>query len=455
MRRLVVLLLLAGCGAGAGGYEVGEELSGGETTVFDVTREAYSRAARNLSQERRDPFFVGNAFFNRNWVAAPSSTTGVDGLGPTFNATSCSACHFKDGRGAPPIGPDEKPLGLLVRISIAGQDAHGGPLGEARYGGQLQNGAIRGVAVEADVRVHWEEVPGQYGDGEAYSLRRPIIEVRDPAFGALPEDLLMSPRVAPAVFGLGLLEAIDEAVLLESADEGDADGDGISGRPNRVWDVEKQGVVIGRFGWKANQPSVNQQNAGAFNGDMGITSALFPEENCPAGQDTCLGAPNGGGPEIDAAKLEAVTFYARTLAVPGRRDQQDEVVLQGKALFHEAGCASCHRPSMVTAASSLPELEGQTIYPYSDLLLHDMGGGLSDRRPDYLADGNEWRTPPLWGVGLVPTVNRHSNYLHDGRARGLAEAILWHGGEGGPSRVAFEAMPASDRAALIRFLESL
>jgi CxxC motif-containing protein (DUF1111 family) len=461
MRASVVIvgaLALTACGepAGPAGYEPGEELSGGDTTVFDTTRDAYARAARNLVQARRDPFFGGNAFFNRSWVTAPASTIGVDGLGPTFNARSCSTCHFKDGRGAPPEGPSETPVGLLVRISVPGASEHGGPKGEPRYGDQLQIESVLGVETEATVRVSWIEVPGTYADGTPYSLRRPEVVVEDLAFGPLASDVMMSPRVAPAVFGLGLLEAVDEAAIVARADADDADGDGISGRPNRVWDVARGAMSLGRFGWKANQPSVAQQNAGAFLGDMGISSPLFTEQNCPEAQASCRAAEAGGAPEIDQAHLDDIAFYVRLLAVPGRRDVEDERVLRGKGLFHELGCASCHVPSMATGAGAAePELAGQTIYPYSDLLLHDLGDGLADGRPDYGADGREWRTTPLWGVGLVPTVNRHSYYLHDGRARGLAEAVLWHGGEAEQAKEAFRNLTAVERADLIVFLESL
>lgn len=461
MRASVVIvgaLALTACGepAGPAGYEPGEELSGGDTTVFDTTRDAYARAARNLVQARRDPFFGGNAFFNRSWVTAPASTIGVDGLGPTFNARSCSTCHFKDGRGAPPEGPSETPVGLLVRISVPGASEHGGPKGEPRYGDQLQIESVLGVETEATVRVSWIEVPGTYADGTLYSLRRPEVVVEDLAFGPLASGVMMSPRVAPAVFGLGLLEAVDEAAIVARADADDADGDGISGRPNRVWDVARGAMSLGRFGWKANQPSVAQQNAGAFLGDMGISSPLFTEQNCPEAQASCRAAEAGGAPEIDQAHLDDIAFYVRLLAVPGRRDVEDERVLRGKGLFHELGCASCHVPSMATGAGAAePELAGQTIYPYSDLLLHDLGDGLADGRPDYGADGREWRTTPLWGVGLVPTVNRHSYYLHDGRARGLAEAVLWHGGEAEQAKEAFRHLTAVERADLIVFLESL
>lgn len=464
MRGVVAKLILASAALGACGaedpgypvgYEPGEELSGGDTTVFDTSRDAFSRVARNLAPARRDPFFVGNSFFNRNWVTAPSSTTGVDGLGPTFNASSCSACHFKDGRGAPPAGAAETPVGLLVRVSVPGTSAHGGPVDEPTYGDQLQLGAVHGVEVEATVALSWVEVPGAYGDGTPYSLRRPELVVTG-GFGPLAEDVMLSPRVAPAIVGMGLLEAVDEAELLAYADETDADGDGISGRANRVWDVLAGRAVLGRFGWKSNQPSVRQQNAGAFLGDMGLTSSIFPAQNCPPAQARCSDAPRGGEPEVDENKLDEVTFYVQTLAVPARREADDAAVLRGKGLFASSGCASCHRASMITRADHpIPELAGQTIRPYSDLLLHDLGEGLADGRPDFLADGREWRTAPLWGVGLVPTVNRHSHYLHDGRARGLAEAILWHGGEAEDAKEAFRTMTAPDREDLLRFVGSL
>jgi CxxC motif-containing protein (DUF1111 family) len=312
------------------------------------------------------------------------------------------------------------------------------------------------VPGEGRARVAYDEVPGAYGDGTPYTLLRPRISIEELAFGPMAADVMLSPRVAPAMFGLGLIEGVAEADILAAVDEHDRDGDGISGRANQVWDVRAGATRLGRFGWKANQPSLEQQNAGAFLGDVGITSPLFPGENCPAGQGQCAAAPNGGAPEIDDDKLGDVTYYARLLAVPARRDVDDPTVLRGKRLFAEAGCTGCHTPAFTTSeVDGFPELSHQTIRPYSDLLLHDMGEGLADGRPDFLATGREWRTPPLWGIGLVETVNGHSRFLHDGRARDLAEAVLWHGGEAEAARDAFRALDAGDRAALLRFLESL
>jgi CxxC motif-containing protein (DUF1111 family) len=454
MRIVIAIAVVAACG-GDDGYEPGEELAGGDTTVFDEGLNAFSLSARNLKGSRRDKFFVGNSTFRRNWVLAPASTTGLDGLGPTFNASSCGGCHFKDGRGAPPEG-DEEFLGLLIRLSVPGADAHGGPLDEPAYGGQFNHKAILGVPAEGVSSVRYVEVPGQFADGTPFSLRAPTYELSALAFGPMANGVMTSPRVAPVMIGLGLLEAIDEATLVALADEDDADGDGISGRPNRVWDPKTSSVQIGRFGWKANQPGLEQQTSGAFLGDIGITSPMFGAENCPPAQTACAAAISGGMPEIDQDKIDEVTYYSSLLAVPARRHFKDGDVLRGKTLFAEAQCAACHVPRLVTGElAGLPEVSNQTIFPFTDLLLHDMGDGLADGRPDFLADGREWRTPPLWSVGLVPVVNKHSTLLHDGRARDITEAILWHGGEAERSREAFRTMTKSDRAALVRFVESL
>jgi CxxC motif-containing protein (DUF1111 family) len=437
-----------------------EAFSGGAATVFDTSSRAFAQPVPRLSAEHEDEFFVGNALFNRGWVIAPASVTGMDGLGPVHNATNCSACHLRDGRGRPPEQPDEPFLSMLIRLSVPGKDEHGGPLAEPRYGGQLQDRAIPGVAAEGNPRVTYEEVEGQFADGEPYSLRRPRYSIEELGYGPLATDVLMSPRVGSHLVGLGLLEAVPEGSLRALADPEDRDGDGISGRPNVVWDVVNQRLAMGRFGWKANQPSLRQQTAGAFNGDIGITSSLFPAENCTPAQAACLAAPSGtqgeDGPQLSDSFLKSVVSYVSTLAVPARRRVDDPAVKWGKSVFAELGCASCHTPVLRTGAHpELPELSDQKIRPFSDLLLHDMGPELADGRPDFQASGSEWRTPPLWGLGLVPAVNRHRYLLHDGRARGFAEAILWHGGEGEMSREAFKRLPKADREALVAFLESL
>jgi CxxC motif-containing protein (DUF1111 family) len=467
MNRSVVALatlLLASPGLGCS-TDPGQEstlppasspLSGGEGTTFTVGRNAFAQPAENLKGERRDRFFVGNSIFNRNWTTAPASTSALDGLGPTFNARSCSSCHFKDGRGRAPLSEDEPMSSMLLRLSIEGADDTGGPLPEPTYGGQLNPLSILGVPGEGDARVVTTLQPGKYDDGSPFELSVPRYELRELAFGDLHEGTLISPRTAPQMIGLGLLEAIGEADILAKADPEDADEDGISGRPNRVWDAASDGTALGRFGWKANQPSLDQQNAGAFLGDIGITSELFPAQNCTGAQPECEAALAGGAPEIDDDHLGSVDYYSKLLAVPARRDVTDSEVRRGEALFAQVGCTKCHTPSFETGKlAGFPELSGQIIFPYTDLLLHDMGDGLADNRPDYEANGNEWRTPPLWGIGLFEDVNDHTRYLHDGRARNLEEAVLWHGGEAEAAARDFKALSRAERAALLRFLGSL
>ena len=435
--------------------EPGEELSGGDTTVFDSSPKAFGFPAHNLKDEHRASFFVGHSFFNENWVVAPASTAGRDGLGPLFNARSCSACHFKDGRSRPPE-PTQPMVTMLMRISVPGAGPHKEPLPDPTYGGQIQGQAVPGVPPEADVDVDYEEIAGRFSDGQEFSLRKPVYSIKNLGYGPLAKDLMMSPRIAPVMIGLGLLEAVPEKTLRSLADQQVHGGDGISGRINLVWDREAGKTVPGRFGWKAEQPTVRQQTAGAFLGDIGLTSAVMPEENYTAHQEICAKQPTGGHPEVSDKILHDVVTYSRTLGVPARRNWTDPTVLRGKEVFALAKCAACHVPKLQTGDwPEFPELSNQTIRPYTDLLLHDMGPGLSDDRPVFEAGGRDWRTPPLWGIGLVSKVNGHTFFLHDGRARNFAEAILWHGGEADAAREQFRALPATDRAALIAFLQSL
>lgn len=436
--------------------EPNEEYSGGlNATTFDFSENAFGNEVPGLSNTQLDAFVVGNSFFRNNWVIAPSSASARDGLGVLFNSMSCGGCHAKDGRAAPPITASDPLKGLLFRLSIPGVASNGGPLAEPNYGGQLNSLSIQGVTAEGTVSVSYTELPGSYPDGSNYSLRQPTYQFINLGYGALHGSLLYSPRIANQVMGLGLLESIPENNLLAIADEADRNGDGISGRANMVWSVTKQSTVIGRFGWKANQPDIAQQTAGAFLGDIGITSPLFPNENLTDVQHAQYGSlPNGGSPEIESDDLDRVVSYMHLLAVPGRRNVSDPNVLQGKQLFFKSNCTACHTPSYNTV-STTAQLNNQQIRPYTDLLLHDMGEGLADGRPDFLANGNEWRTPPLWGIGLIKTVNGHTTLLHDGRARNIEEAILWHGGEATNSKESFMRLSANERASMISFLESL
>ncbi|MEC5399640.1 di-heme oxidoreductase family protein [Uliginosibacterium sp. H1] len=454
-------------------FDPAEALPGGDTTIPDDGVNAFSMPAANLSVDRQTPFFIGNSFFKKNWVESPASTTGRDGLGPHFITRSCAGCHALDGRGAPPKTRNgqsiEQPVGLLLRLSIPGDGGKDGIVAEPTYGGQLDNFAVTGVRPEAKVSIRYKEVRGRFADGTPYSLRAPTYRITQPAYGPLHPQVQVSPRVGPQVIGLGLLEAIREEDILANATRQEAEAQGISGRPNRVWDTPSQQWMLGRFGWKANVATIAHQTAAAFNGDIGITSSLFHNEECMPSQADCIArqrqeaewrakskAREASPHDIDDRTLANVVFYTRTLAVPARRNPQDATVLRGKGLFNDAGCASCHTPKYVTGdLAGLPELSKQTIFPYTDLLLHDMGEGLADGRPDFQADGREWRTPPLWGLGLVPTVNSHSFFLHDGRARNLMEAVLWHGGEAEASKQKVLKFDKAERAALIKFLESL
>lgn len=460
---LTVVVLLAATGVFAAPKDDSEgEKAGGDTTVFATGRNAFSFPAANLSDEERTRFVIGNSFFKRNWVEAPSSTRARDGLGPHFIARSCGGCHVNDGRGEPPK-PGDQPVSLLLRLSIPGLGTHGGVVPEPTYGDQFNNGAVQKVRPEGRVVITHSEIKGRFADGTPYVLKKPHYAFTDLGYGPMAKDVLVSPRVAPQIIGVGLLEAISEADILANAQAQAAAGGPIKGVPNRVWDAPSGKMMLGRFGWKANVATIAHQTAGAFNGDIGITSSVFPDEACTAAQKDCLAAPRGGqgkAPEIDDKTLGDVVFYQATLAPPARRDVSDARVKLGSRLFHEAQCATCHRPSYVTAASpnprfSSPALNGQRIWPYTDLLLHDMGEGLADGRPDGQAHGRQWKTPPLWGVGLIHDVNGHTRLLHDGRADGVMEAILWHGGEAEASRDAVLKMDKPAREALVKFVESL
>lgn len=441
--------------------EPGEALSGGDATVMKSDQNAFSMPSANLSPVRRLDFSVGNSFFRNPWVIAPSSTTARDGLGPLLNTNACQSCHIKDGRGRPAEAERGNAVSMLVRLSIPAGPEHAevvrerGIAPEPTYGGQLQDMAIPGVAPEAKVRLNYSTHIERFADGFEVELRKPELVISDLGYGPMHPDTQYSIRVATPMIGLGLLEAIPESAILANADPDDRNGNGISGRPNKVFDQASRSTVIGRFGWKAGQPSLNQQNADAFFNDMGLSTSLFSGRNCTEAQTDCLAMPTGGEPEVSDHILAQVLFYTRNLGVPARRNVNDPQVLAGKALFHRAGCQSCHVPEFTTGNAAEPELANQVIRPYTDLLLHDMGEGLADNRPEFEASGSEWRTPPLWGVGLTQTVSGHTQLLHDGRARNLLEAILWHGGEGEKAKQTVLEFDQDERSALLAFLESL
>ncbi len=429
--------------------------SGGAATTLDATPGAYANSIARLDDTQDGLFSFGHSTFDENWVTAPATTSGLDGLGPLFNAKSCSTCHSKDGRSAP-FGANGALLGMLFRISIPGASEQGGPNPDPTYGDQLRPYGILGVPGDGTPHVSYQETPGTYGDGSPYSLQTPTYSIDGWNYGDPGDGLMISPRTGPAVIGLGLLEAVPEEEIVAQVHE--PDGDGVHGVANYVWDAATQSVVLGRFGWKANQPTTLQQTAGAFVGDIGITSSMFPKGTCSPAQAKCNAAPSGADPlfELTDSRWQSVGFYMKSLAVPARRSVDDAVALHGEELFKTFGCASCHAPTLHTGATAAADiLANQTIHPYTDLLLHDMGPDLADGRPDYLATGSQWRTAPLWGLGLLETVNHHTFLLHDARARGLAEAILWHGGEAATARERFRQADQAERDALLKFLESL
>ena len=441
-------------------YEVD---SGGATSVAKEGANAFSLPAANLPLTKRLDFSVGNSFFRNPWIQAPATTDARDGLGPLFNTNGCQNCHIKDGRGHPPEKDDIHAVSMLVRLSIPAMSAEQkkifikeGIVPEPTYGGQLQDFALQDQIPEGQISVTYTQVPVRFADGTEVILRKPELKIQQLGYGEMHPDTQFSARVAPPMIGLGLLESISEHTLMSWADESDDDNDGISGKVNKVWDVEKNQFAIGRFGWKSGQPTLMQQNAAAFIGDVGLTSRLFPNENCTSKQTLCAELPNGGEPEVSDNILDFVEFYTQHLAVPTRRNLDQPNVKLGQSLFVKAGCDSCHKSQVTTSVrEGLPALSNQTIHPYTDLLLHDMGEGLADNRPEYLANGKEWRTAPLWGIGYTKEVNGHTYFLHDGRARNLMEAVLWHGGEAESSKQTVLTFNQKQRDALIAFLNSL
>jgi CxxC motif-containing protein (DUF1111 family) len=450
-----------------------ERNPGGATTQKESHgRNAFSQPAANLSFEKRADFFVGNGLFKRLWVIAPSSTETADGLGPLYNARSCQRCHLKDGRGHPPAGPDDSAVSMFLRLSVppgAGDmeqeitARRESVVPEPTYGAQLQDLAIPGHTPEGRMVIDYQEVAVELEGGEVVHLREPTYSVADLGYGPMHPDVMLSPRVAQPMIGLGLLEAIPAEQILTHADPDDRDGDGISGRPNQVWSEEHDRPMLGRFGWKAGQPTLSQQSSSALAGDIGVSNPLapFPWGECTQAETACRETPNGNSPQYEDLEaptevMDQILFYVRHLAVPARRALYDAETLHGKELFYDAGCIACHTPKFVTARDAdEPAVQHQLIWPYSDLLLHDMGEGLADDRPEGLADGREWRTQPLWGIGLTEAVNGHTYFLHDGRARDVTEAIRWHGGEAQAARDRFVAMTKEERDALIAFVNSL
>ncbi|NOU50103.1 thiol oxidoreductase [Pseudoalteromonas sp. JBTF-M23] len=493
-----------------------EHLSAGLATTNIIDNNAYSKAIPAIVETPQlDAVFkAGDHTFRGNH----------DGQGPLFNNTSCQGCHIKDGRGQVPASIDEPMMSMFLRV--------GDNLGNVDpiYGDQIQvfgtvegqstavlakyRGALdEGLAyAEAYTWVEYETITGSFADGQSYELRKPIYKIKDLAYGEFMENVQFSPRVTPHVYGSGLLESIPQQSLLAYEDPNDNDKDGISGRAAFTTHPVTGERQIARFGQKAVTGSVLQQISGAYRGDMGITNTINPDEPCTEAQEACIAQAalennkHHDGVDLNNVDLAQVEFYNRTLAVPKRRGFEASTqtwqadILVGREQFYAAKCHACHVPRHKTGVApgsvlgdvdlvglsesrtNITALEQQVIYPYTDLLLHDMGGscrvtkeladgqsctqgqqciyvqrceGLADGRPEGDATGTEWKTPALWGLGLVQTVNPKATFLHDGRARTIQEAILWHDGEAKASQQAFINMDKVQRSALLAFLGSL
>lgn len=439
-------------------------LPGGSGTTKDLSKNAFSHPFNGITVEQKNQFFVGNSFFKAAWVQAPATTQGRDGLGPTFNARACAACHAFDGRTGAYLdnGVEVKVgLSLLIRLKTFSKNHWGD---HPEYGGQINPNGVQGVPGEMQPVVSFLEESGTYPDGSSYKLRKPQFTFVNVSRSELDESTFISPRIPQQIIGLGLIDSINETDITSQADENDNNQDGISGKIPWAYDIARQRVTIGRFGWKSEQPNLRQQNLAAFLGDIGITSSLFPEENCPMVQVECLASLSGGQPEADTTIENRLTLYTQLVSVPAARHADEIEYQKGFELFKSIGCASCHTPSYTTAANAeFDILREQKIYPFSDFLLHDMGEELSEERAqpqketsssDYEL-AREWRTPPLWGIGLLQKVNGHEELMHDGRAHSIEEAILWHGGEAAPSRENFKHLTLDRRQHLIEFIRNL
>jgi CxxC motif-containing protein (DUF1111 family) len=446
----LLVLLLVKCQKSAvfPASQYNDQLSGGDETVFDATSNAFGTLFTSMGAYDQHVHVLGDLTFNQSFVTSPALIH--QGLGPIYNNTACINCHHNDGIGLPTAGDLQS--SLLMRISLPGEDANGGPVPVPGYGLQLQDKAVFGKAPECKVNIVYTTQIGTFPDGEQYELRAPAYTLSN-LYTPIAGGYLLSPRLAPPMIGLGLLEEVPESEIVQGADPNDANGDGIKGHANYVWDATTGTRMIGRFGWKANIATIITQVATAFNQDMGITNSIQPVESS-YGQSQYDGLKDD--PELPDSLLNAVKFYAQTLCVPARRTVTDATVQHGEALFIAAKCVNCHKQTLTTGVDvTRPYLSSQVIHPYTDMLVHDMGPGLADNRPDYQANGQEWRTAPLWGLGLYTAVNSPGYYLHDGRARTITEAIMWHGGEAQNSVSYFSNLSSTDRAAMLKFLQSL
>ncbi|MBO1254268.1 c-type cytochrome [Alteromonas sp. 5E99-2] len=460
-----LILCIVACGETkhAPPFDESELKPGGEMTSKRVSKRTFVNAGEGIPSMAELNFWTGFSLFRDPWVTAPSTTKDRDGLGPLFNTRSCISCHLDGARGNAENEGIVLPSALIIRLNPF-EDRN---LVDPVYGGQFQPRAIplqhaswgAKLLGEGKLKLSYSEIEGAYADGEKYSLRKPSYELVELNYGELHKGIGISPRFAPVIYGAGLIDAIDESDFIALEDVNDEDNNGISAKYNRVQDAQTGETRIGRFGLKGLHSTLRQQVAGAFKNDIGINNTIFPGDVCTETQVACEKASEFGGqkgPEIPDKLLDLVMDFSRWIGVPPARQLTEGVAQDGRELFFKSGCVNCHTPSFTTSQDYAdPYLSGQKIYPYSDFALHDMGEGLADNTLENDANGNEWRTPPLWGLGLQINYRSSATFLHDGRANTLSEAILWHGGEGEQSKQAFINMNKHDRDALVVFLKSI
>jgi CxxC motif-containing protein (DUF1111 family) len=427
-----------------------EAFSGGKTTVFNDGPTAFNFPSSNLDANGLQKHLDADIAFSQTFVSAPAINFG--GIGPIFNQNSCENCHVRNGKGLLPSIDGDTKSGSLMRLSLPGYSPTDGNIRVPGFGFQLQTKAIFGETPEGSISSTQFQQIIEFLDGTSATISKNNYQITN-TYIPLPANAQTSFRTAPAIFGLGLIEAIAAADILKHADPDDLDKDGISGKANMVYDISSKSMKLGKFGWKAGQPSTRQQTAAAAVNDMGLTNSLFPNENCN-GQSNC----NSGIQEkldLEDDLLDLLNFYVETVAVPATRNTSNKNYIAGREIFTKLKCSSCHVPSYITSSHPIAALTNQKIFPYSDFLLHDMGDGLADNRTEFDANGQEWRTPPLWGLGLVKIVNSKTSFLHDGRASTIEEAILWHGGEAEKSQKDYLKLSKQERDQLIFFLNSL
>ncbi|PIE74362.1 MAG: thiol oxidoreductase, partial [Deltaproteobacteria bacterium] len=404
------------------------------------------RPIAKLSDNEQDLFMMGRSFFAIPWVFAPSATTARDGLGPLFNANTCTSCHSGNGLGETYTKSGNISRALITKLSR--------PNGEPvpHYGGQIAVNGMQDVPFEATPTRTITDIPISYPDGKKVILHKPTYGLKNLNYGELADDVVIVQRRAPALVGLGLLTKVSDKEILKNADTDDKNKDGISGKPN--W-LDKNKTVLGRFTVKAGSSSVLEQTAIAAANDMGLTNPLFPNELCTDEQTACQKAPKGRPSVVDgqtldlpANRLAAITFYLNNAKIPVKK--LNAIGQQGKKMFTDIGCVDCHLSQMTT-------IDGMTFAPYTDLLLHDMGEGLADGRVEGSANEREFRTAPLWGLSTYAKTlkSKIPYYLHDSRATSIEEAILWHGGESEKSKQLFMKLPEKDRQVVLAFLNQL